>query len=76
MTKRTHADQRAQYWLSEYNRYMENNNTKSANIAWRKAQHWLDRLNKLEGLGEEEQPDILAYMDYMRYEYIIYEGRA
>jgi hypothetical protein len=43
----SYADSRACFWLAEANRRQEAG--KDASEAERKAQYWLDKLNKLEG---------------------------
>lgn len=42
------ADQRANYWLAEANVALENGKVARAAACEKKAQYWLDRLNKLE----------------------------
>lgn len=44
------AEQRSSFWLAQANYHRERGNVISAENAERKAQYWLDRLNKLEGL--------------------------
>lgn len=48
--QRQNADQKAQQWLGEYNLAIEQGKTAKAEKCMRKAQYWLDRLNKLEGM--------------------------
>lgn len=47
--KRADADQRGCHWLAEYNVAIEKGNDSRAETCLRKAQFWLDRLNRLEG---------------------------
>jgi len=51
----TYAYQRSSYWLAEWNRLQEEGktHTKAYQIAQRKAQYWLDRLNEQEGYGPD-----------------------
>jgi hypothetical protein len=52
--KRLQADTNAQKWLAEANRRIETGAVaKRIAEAERKAQYWLDRLNRLEGLDSD-----------------------
>lgn len=45
------AEQRGAHWLAEGNEAEERGNTVKAERCFAKAQHWLDRYNKLVGNG-------------------------
>lgn len=51
--KQLYAYERAQYWLSKANCAIEAG--RDARKLENKAQYWLDRLNKLEGLCDSSQ---------------------
>ena len=47
----SYANERACHWLAEANAALEKGNTKRADMCERKAQYWLDTLNKIDGLA-------------------------